>query len=294
MSRANGTYYLSRITKGGRLKDPLIVEVLKKPKPIVKGKHGWSITNFLSGNVNNQEYFFGKLTKYKPEGTVSVVDHDKGEEVDQVEPDLVVASSPFVFIPSHSAFAHLHVWNKIEEYTFQQRLVDLILEKHQHFFVDCTLESIADLRTFFSKIKDLESISEISATIYPPNPLFSPKWESLKTYLASRQTEEMKVEEKSSEALNTQLPEIISEVVNSTLSESSKESAAIGDAAILMAADGYGKGKIVGRREGNQVIVRTSEATLNFSFNKNPEPDALFRKAIAVLSNLNKERNLKH
>lgn len=295
MTRAKlGTYYLSRIIKGGLLDDNKIVEALQKPVPIGKGKFGWTITKYQECAVQGQEFVFGKLTKYQPEGSINVIDHDKGDEVAQIEPDLVIDSSPFVFIPSHSAFAHLHVWNQIEERAFQSRMPELILAKHQHFFVECSLESIADLRTFFVKIKELDSINEISATIYPPNPLFGPAWKSLKTYLQDRNAEEMKVQEKSAEALSTHLPEIISEVVDSRLDETTVQNAAIGDAAILMATDGYGRGKIVGNRGNTQVTIRTAEATLNFRFEKDPNPEALFEKAITILNNLNKQRKLKH
>ncbi len=218
----------------------------------------------------------------------------KGEEVAQIEPDLVIASSPFVFVSGESAFAHLHVWNHIGEDVFQERISELILEKHQHFFVGCSLESIVDLRTFLVKIRELEVINHISATIYPPNPLFAPAWKSLRDYLKSRKTEEMKVEEKSEQPLNTNLPAIVSEVVESNLSETTTQNADIGDAAILMAADGYGKGKIVGKKAGHQVIVRTSHATLNFQFEKDPNPELLFKKTHDILLDMNKRRNLKH
>ena len=289
-----GTYYLSRIIKVGLLDDTKVIEALQKPLPIVRGTHGWTITKFQKCECEGHDYYFAKLTKYKPDGEVSVIDHEKGEEVSQIEPDLVVASSPFVFIPSESAFSHLHVWNQIGEDTFKERLAELIMAKHQHFFVDCSLESIADLRTFLVKIKELEQITHIAATIFPPNPLFSPAWESLKDYLKTRKTEEMKVEEKSSQAINTDLPAIVSEVLDSTLSESTTKNAQIGDAAILMAADGYGRGKIVGTRTGHQITVRTSEATLNFQLEKDPNAELLFRKTFEILQDMNKRRNLKH
>jgi len=68
----------------------------------------------------------------------------------------------------------------------------------------------------------------------------------------------------------------------------------IGDAAILMAADGYGKGKIVGSRSGAKIIVRTADVNLNFIFSKMPEPKELYEEAYRHFQRVSNQRGMTH
>jgi hypothetical protein len=68
----------------------------------------------------------------------------------------------------------------------------------------------------------------------------------------------------------------------------------IGDAAILMSADGYGTGRIKGRREGESVIIRTSESAINFSFEKVPNVESLFERVWEILERIKNQRHMEH
>jgi hypothetical protein len=135
-----------------------------------------------------------------------------------------------------------------------KRFGALIKNKYGGFFVECAVEPISDLRSFSLKLSKLDRIYSISATVSPPNPLFGPLWKDLKNYLEQRQTDRMKIEEESTEnhKINTKLPAIVKEISEHKLSETIlPQEVDIGDAAFLMAADGYGSGLFKGSKMKN-------------------------------------------
>jgi len=170
-----------------------------------------------------------------------------------------VASSPFVYIPEHSGIVFLNVSGHIEVRTFVKRFCDIIEKTHHNFFVDCDIELVTDLKTFAAKLLSLDGIFKIEARISPPNPLFSPLWESLEKYLRSRNTDRMTVVEDApgAEVLKTDLPYLVEEASQQTEDKRfiPERKIPIGDAAILMVADGYGNGTIRGRRNDEVVVI---------------------------------------
>jgi hypothetical protein len=68
----------------------------------------------------------------------------------------------------------------------------------------------------------------------------------------------------------------------------------VGDAALLMAADGYGRGKVVGLEQGRTVTIRTSENQKSFLHAKDPTPEELFNAAHEEFSKINDTRQLDH
>lgn len=68
----------------------------------------------------------------------------------------------------------------------------------------------------------------------------------------------------------------------------------ITDGAILMAADGYGKGKVVGEQKGEEVVIKTSDAHKSFLFHEEPDPAALASAAAKHFKGISRERKMKH
>ncbi len=138
----------------------------------------------------------------------------------------------------------------------------MIEETHNGFFVDCDIELVSDLKTFAAKLASLDGIYKIEARISPPNPLFSPLWKQLEVYLRSRNTDRMTIIEDApqTESLITDLPKIVEAASLQTedVQYEPEEQLKVGDAAILMAADGYGIGVIRGRRDDELVVIKTS------------------------------------
>lgn len=293
-----GTYYAGRVLKLGLLDQETLLASIKKPVSILNRGSAWTFINVEEVNQSGHHFVFGRLTKFFPQGQVEVVDEATRSEVTQIEPNLVDASSPFVYIPEYSGIAFLNISSKITPSIFINRFSQIIEHTNKNFFVDCDIELISDLKTFAAKLATLDGIYRISAHISPPNPLFSPLWKTLEDYLRSRNTDRMVITEDASEseALDTELPALVAEASMQTeeIQYIPEEEIAIGDAAILMAADGYGNGTIRGRRNEELVVIKTSETAMNFSFDKTPEPYELYLKVLAIFNKIKEQRHMEH
>lgn len=291
MSR-HGTFYLGRVIKGGSLTQGSLIRALSDPVAVVHRDYAWTFTDFQAGP--GDQWFFARLTKYKPEGVVRVIDHDAHREVPQVAPDLIVAASPFVYVPDVSGLAYLHIWNQIQREVFARRFAEVVEASLKNFFVRCELEPIADIRSFVRKLKSLDSILDVSARVHLPNPLFGPLWKSLRDYVARRNAETLKIEEhaKSPDGLSTDLPRLVSTTTEVMISEESD--VAIGDAAVLMASDGYGAARITGTRGNRKVILRTSETQVNFGHDSDAKPTDLAERVIEALRSNTATNRLRH
>jgi len=293
-----GTYYIGRVLKLGLLDQDKLIEAIKKPDQITYRGNAWTFIDIEEYNQDGHQYIFGKLSKFTPDGEVTVVDTVNRSEKTQIEPNLKMASSPFIYIPEHSGIAFLNVSNHIEQSTFIKRFCEIIEYTHEKFFVDCGIELVSDLKTFAAKLLSLDLIYQINAKISPPNPLFSPLWAPLVQYLRERNTDRMTIIEDApeSEKLRTNLPTLVEQASEQT--ENTQfipgEEIPIGDAAILMAADGYGSGSIRGKKNGEIVILKTSETALNFSFTKEPDSYELYLKALPIFERIKTNRHMEH
>ncbi len=296
-----GRYYLSRIIKLGQLNQDNLIKAMIRPVSIVTGKYAWTITDVRVIKRNKKVvYVFGKLSKYNPEGTVKVVNEREKAETSIIEPNLIEASSPFIYIPEFSGLAYLHVWNQIEREIFAKRFSRIIEESFDNFFVTCKIEPITDLRKFIERLMSIDTFTEISARIHPPNPLFGRAWKNLREYLEKRQASELSLKESADEKqpLNSQLLAHLRGLADQTDDErySPVEPVDITDAAILMAVDGYGDGRIVGREKETRstIVLKISERHVSFLFGADPLPDQLFEEANKQFSKISKERNMDH
>lgn len=294
----NAIYYLGRVIKVGNLESRDVINAILEPKPIIRRGNCWSFFDAELHENNGVEFIYAKLSKYNPEGEVVIADIDTNKEVKRPEPNLRIASSPFVYIPSVSGIAFARVPNSIEENQFIRSFKDIIQLKYDSFFVECDIKFITDLRTFSEKLLSLDGIYSISANLRPPNPLFGPLWESLKEYIKERRSEKMIIREESNEnkPLNTELPTHIQKMVEQTEDHPYEpdEKLPIGDEAILMSADGYGSGIIKGKKQHERIVIKTSETKKNFEYTKEPNPIELFEKAYEIFKRIERDRHMEH
>ena len=61
-----------------------------------------------------------------------------------------------------------------------------------------------------------------------------------------------------------------------------------------MAADGYGRGKVIGIENGDEVIIKTSDTQKSFLHEKEPEPQELAVKTKSQFDKVTSERDMKH
>ncbi len=290
-----GRYYLGRVLKLGNLNRERLTEAIQEPKTISVGKFQWTFTDMLDKTNETEGYIFARLAKYSQEGHMTIVDTDTNSQKDAVTENLLVASSPFVYLPEFSGIAYLHVWHGIEENVFRRRFKNLIEEAFNKFFINCEIEPIADYRAFISKLQAIEEISEIHAKVYPPNPLFGDLWKDLNEYIKSRNATEVQIVEKSTDedGLSTDLVNLINAIVKKNIDKAERP-ASLADAALLMAADGYGTGKVIGVTKDENVVIRTADTQKSFLFDKEPKGSKLAVEAQRQFAKVSAERDMKH
>lgn len=290
-----GRYFLARVIKLGQLNQARLMDAIANAPVVELGQFEWTITDVIDMRNSSQPYLFGNLTKYSRIGEVTVVDEPAKQQLRAEAPYLLEASAPFVYLPDFSGLAFLQVWNGIQETVFPRRFKSIIEAAYDNFFVECTVDPVTDYRAFLEKLQSLDVINELSAKVHPPNPLFGRLWGSLDEYVRRRQAEEVVVKESTSkpEGLETKLLELMEKILSNPKFEPEEEPD-ITDAAILMAADGYGSGKAIGTENGQEVVIRTSESQKSFLFDKAPDPDYLAAVARSQFENISDERDMRH
>lgn len=290
-----GRYYLGRVIKLGELDQDKLLGAIQRSAVVSVGNYTWTITDIYESEAPDSQFIFGKLSKYSQEGHVTVIDSIKRSQVDALAPNLLIASSPFVYLPSYSGIAYLHVWNGVQEDVFRRRFKAVIEATYDNFFVDCTIEPITDYRTFVSRISRLDEFREISAKIHPPNPLFGRIWANLDRYIKRRNADEVNIREtkEGTGGICSQIVVLINSIVENPAYEP-QEPVDIADAALLMAADGYGRGKVIGQEGEHAVTIRTGDNQKSFLASKEPEPDDLATEALRLFERVSRERNMQH
>ena len=290
-----GRYYMARVIKLGELNQTKLINAIVNAPTVPIGQFEWTITDVVDMRDSTAPYVFGNLAKYSKEGKVKVVDEAAKHQLQARAQNLLEASAPFVYLPQFSGLAFLHVWNGIQEEIFPRRFKAIIEAAYDNFFVDCTVEPVVDYRAFLQKLSSLDRIIELSAKVHPPNPLFGRLWQSLDGYVKKRQAEEISIREKTerTSGLSTQLLMLMQNILENPRYMPT-QIPDINDAAMLMAADGYGSGKAVGMEGTHEVIVRTSESQKSFLFEKEPAPESLANAAQAQFERVSNERDMKH
>lgn len=290
-----GRYYLGRVVKTGDLdQEKLLTAISDAPTIPVSGSL-WTITDVIDETDRKKPFIFGRLSKYSEQGQLTVVDPVAHSQVEETAENLLIAASPFIYLPDFSGIAYLHVWDGVQEDVFRRRFARLIEEAYQRFFVGCEIDPVADYQAFSSKLRALEMISEIRAKVHPPNPLFGDLWKDLNEYIKDRNASEVVVTEKSDQdnGLTSQIVDLINRILEKTIREI-EEPAAITDAALLMAADGYGSGKVIGKKGDEQVVIKTSDTQKSFLHSKEPEVEQLATLVRQKFEAISKERDMEH
>lgn len=297
--RRERIYYLGRVRKLGSLDDAGILQAVQRTATVEANGFAWSFTDVVVGGApSHPSYVFGFLSKYRPEGIVRAVDQSRGVRREHSEPNLLVESSPFVYLPAFSAIAYQHVWNKIERTVFVRRFCELVERAFGNFFVSCEIEPIVDLRTFAVRLQRLDKITELSASVHPPNPLFGRAWKELRDYLRRRAAAELAVREKGTDdvPIKTELVRYVLGMLEQAdgTPYSTEQPIDLSDAALLMALDGYGRGAVRGTEDGAAVTIRTGEKQKSFRFEASPSAGELYQQAKEILERINRERDLGH
>lgn len=293
-------YYLARVLKRGELTPEKVALAMREPVTVEYRGTRYSFIDFEAfGTPGRERGYYAKLAKYKQQGAVEVVREEQHASAEAAIRNLIDAASPFVYVPAFGGLAYRHMWNVFPREQFERVFKELIEARFQKFFVGCDIEPVTDLRTFVMRLSRLDVITEMKAKVVPPNPLFGPCWKSLGEYMRKRKLIEAEIREQAQAGIDTRIKEIASAVLAErpaqelpALMEPLLDG--VGDAALLMAADGYGSARVTGLEERRQVVIRTSENQKSFMFDGDPNPALLFEHAEGVFRSINEERGLEH
>ena len=208
--KKNGRYYMARVIKMGELDQTKLMDAIAKAPVVPIGQFEWTITDVIDRRNTEIPFIFGNLSKFSKNGKVTIVDEPAKQQFETHAYNLLEASAPFVYLPEFSGIAFLHVWNGIQEDVFQRRFKFIIEAAYDNFFVNCSIKPVTDYRAFLEKLRGLDRLTELSAKVHPPNPLFGRLWGSLDQYIKKRQAEEVSVRETTEKpkGLSTQLVEL--------------------------------------------------------------------------------------
>lgn len=292
-------FYLARVVKRGELTKERIVDAMREPAIIELRGTRYSFTDFRAFDQSGPESgFYAKIAKYRQQGAVSVVREERHESAEAQVRNLIDASSAFVYLPDYSGLAYRHIWNALPRDRFERVFKALV--EFKYVLAGCDIDPIVDLRTFVTRLSRLEKITELEASVAPPNPLFGPCWRSLSDYVRKRKLTEVQIKEQADHGIETRIREIAEAVLmHPTDSERALEMmepllGGVGDAALLMAADGYGRAKVRGNESDREVVIRTSENQKSFQLDGDPDPELLYQRALAAFRQTSQERGLEH
>lgn len=290
-----GRYYLGRVVKTGISNQSKLLDAIADSPIITIGNYDWTITDIEDHRGGSIPFIFGKLSKFSKNGHVKVVDELLKSQIDAEAPNLLEASAPFVYLPEYSGIAFQHVWNGIQEDVFPRRFKSIVEKAFNHFFVDCTVEPVTDYKAFTTRLKSIEKFTELSARVHPPNPLYGRLWGSLDKYVKKRNATEVFVKEANDtrQGIKTNVVNLMDSIIDNPNYEP-EEQPDIMDAALLMAADGYGFGKVIGLEDDVEVIIKTSDSQKSFLFTKEPLSIDLAKEAKDNFVKVSKERDMKH
>lgn len=293
-------FYLGRVLKRGEMTAERIAEAVAEPVTIEYRGTRYSFIDFEPMSAAGASHgFYAKIVKYKQQGAVTVVHEELHASRSAEVQNLIDVVSPFVYVPQFSGIAYRHIWNAMPSDQFERVFKELIEGRYEKFFVGCDIEPISDFRTFVRRLSRLDLITEIRAKVVPPNPLFGPCWKSLSEYLRKRRLQEAQIVEVGTQGIQSKLSQIAEAVQQESEPTSWPELMeplldGVGDAAVLMSADGYGRGTVKGTEEGRSVVVKTSDNQKSFLFDADPNPARLFEMAFDQLERVNKEQGLQH
>ena len=264
---------------------------------ISKKLYNYTFTNMYYDEEKN--YIYGKLVKYTLESEIETVLPEEHKESSVYVTHKKESSSPFILILDYMGIVYPHVWNNLLKEQFEKYFCELITQKHENFFISCMVEPIVDLRTFIDRVSILSRVEKISATVVPPNPLFGPVWKDLKDYLEERDTKELTIIEKSThlDGIKTKIQKLMTYFIDNektNLEFLKEQDYDISDAAILMAADGYGRAKLEGYHGEEKVIIKTRDNQKSFLYDRDPDKEEFYQYSLDEFRSINTERYLGH
>lgn len=190
-----------------------------------------------------KDFIAGHLVKYNPEDMEEVVDETTRKLRDERLRNKVEGKARFIIDPSSSILMFFEVSNVISKNTFIVKFCKLFEENHDNFFTQFYISPIKEQYSFIEKVRSFKAVKKIVITLFPSNPNFADRWESIDERLRKNNINKYKEIQENTE------PE--SKIIVDDETESK----------FLMSEDGYGKSDATGINEnGEEKTISTKDS----------------------------------
>ena len=237
-------------------KKNFIMNGLRPGVSIESHGNGWLFAE-ISEIVNDLgDFIHGYLVKYS-DSFEEVIHPEEGQFDETSIQDRVKAKSEFFLHIKSGLIAYHPVGKKIPRPLFDSKFRDLFEKAYDNFFVSAEIQTVEDRFEIFEQIRGLQVVEKITFRLHPSNPNNDPIWKDVDDDIhsmdAANYLEEYSSKPGSKKGLNKDL------ILNSDRIKGR----------FIMAEDGYGKGEVVGTKDGQ---------TKNLSTGKNPTTATILLK----------------
>lgn len=242
------TFFFGRLNVLGSTEDKyrFINDALNAGAAEIFGKFKYGFFDIQEVTLNNEVFAFGRIVKYKPLLEGEVVDEGAHALIEGGLPQRVVAKAEFFLHHRTSVIAFRPVASRISSGQFRLVFSRLIEAGHQKYFVSAQIDTIEEELEIRDALQKLEIVRRISIDIHPTNPSNRPVYQNVNERLKALEAQRLRqVIEGGENGLNKRHIE--------------NDDAFRG---LLMAADGYGKGRIEGSIQGNKVVITTEDSPI--------------------------------
>lgn len=207
-------------------------------------KFKYGIFNVEDLSLDGEIFASGQLVKYKPLLEGEIVDETKKQVVEGGLPDGVVAKSDFFLHYASGIIAYRPITNRLSEKQFRGMFSRLIEAGHYNFFISAEIRLIEEEYGIIEAVKKFDVIRRISIELHPTNPSNRDLYRCIDERLKKLRAESMRqIVEAKEGGLN-----------KDALSEDEVYKG------IVMAADGYGRGRVQGILDGASVTISTGQS----------------------------------
>lgn len=220
-----------------------VLKGLRSSKPLVSNNINWGFLEVGDTVIDEGEFVFGLLAKFRTLTQEEVVNPQLGAIVDVPVENMVVGKSVFFMHIDTGIIAFHPHGGQIDPELFRKRFVEVFINAHDGFFAAAEIEVIQEQYVFLEEIRRFSTIERVEIHLHPSNPSTSDVWEKIDKDLKLTQTGKY-----------TEVREATKRFGKLNIVDNEDLKAKAG-----MATDGYGKVVVSGSANGKPKTLSTSD-----------------------------------
>jgi len=233
------------ITSGGQIdnKFDFLLDGLRNEAKVSFRGYDYSFFDTEVFEYEEKKYIASQLVKYNPDEIEEVVDENTKKIRDENLRNKVVGKAKFIIDPSTSILMFMDIPNVITKNSFIDKFCQLFEKNHDNFFTEFHISPIKEQYSFIETLRKFKYVKKIGITLYPSNPNFSDRWQSIDERLRRNNIEKYRETQENSK------PEGDINVDKETENK------------FLMSEDGYGESNASGINEaGKEKTISTKHS----------------------------------